>query len=92
MVITLPLLFLVLGCDNRPKKKGQCNSGSRYSLLRHGHQYIHDSHRYAKTNYKIGQVEMVKDDKHEVAVVLMGVEPTYAAWEAAVLPMNYSRI
>ena len=23
---------------------------------------------------------------------LMGVEPTYAAWEAAVLPMNYSRI
>ena len=21
----------------------------------------------------------------------MGVEPTYAAWEAAVLPMNYSR-
>ena len=22
----------------------------------------------------------------------MGVEPTYAAWEAAVLPMNYSRI
>ena len=22
---------------------------------------------------------------------LMGVEPTYAAWEAAVLPMNYSR-
>ena len=23
---------------------------------------------------------------------LMGVEPTYAAWEAAVLPMNYSCI
>ena len=23
---------------------------------------------------------------------LMGVEPTYAAWEAAVLPMNYSRV
>ena len=23
---------------------------------------------------------------------MMGVEPTYAAWEAAVLPMNYSRI
>ena len=23
---------------------------------------------------------------------LMGVEPTYAAWEAAVLPMNYIRI
>ena len=23
---------------------------------------------------------------------LMGVEPTYAAWEAAVLPMNYSRM
>lgn len=22
---------------------------------------------------------------------LMGVEPTYAAWEAAVLPMNYTR-
>lgn len=22
----------------------------------------------------------------------MGVEPTYAAWEAAVLPMNYSRM
>lgn len=22
----------------------------------------------------------------------MGVEPTYAAWEAAVLPMNYSRV
>lgn len=22
----------------------------------------------------------------------MGVEPTYAAWEAAVLPMNYTRI
>ena len=21
----------------------------------------------------------------------MGIEPTYAAWEAAVLPMNYSR-
>ena len=21
----------------------------------------------------------------------MGVEPTYAAWEAAVLPMNYTR-
>lgn len=22
---------------------------------------------------------------------MMGVEPTYAAWEAAVLPMNYTR-
>lgn len=22
----------------------------------------------------------------------MGVEPTYAAWEAAVLPMNYTRV
>lgn len=22
----------------------------------------------------------------------MGVEPTYAAWEAAVLPMNYTRM
>lgn len=34
---------------------------------------------YAKTNYKIGQVEMVKDDKHEVAVLRFidskGVEP-----------------
>lgn len=31
--------------------------------------------------------------RHTVALErLMGVEPTYAAWEAAVLPMNYSRI
>jgi hypothetical protein len=22
----------------------------------------------------------------------MGIEPTYAAWEAAVLPLNYTRI
>ncbi len=22
----------------------------------------------------------------------MGIEPTYAAWEAAVLPMNYTRV
>ena len=37
------------------------------------------THLYAKTNYKIGQVEMVKDDKHEVAVLRFidskGVEP-----------------
>ena len=23
---------------------------------------------------------------------VMGIEPTYAAWEAAVLPLNYTRI
>ena len=23
---------------------------------------------------------------------VMGIEPTYAAWEAAVLPLNYTRV
>lgn len=32
------------------------------------------------------------DKSHFLLERLMGVEPTYAAWEAAVLPMNYSRI
>ena len=33
-----------------------------------------------------------RNKSHFLLERLMGVEPTYAAWEAAVLPMNYSRI
>ena len=33
-----------------------------------------------------------RNKSHFLLERLMGVEPTYAAWEAAVLPMNYSRV
>ena len=32
-----------------------------------------------------------RNKSHFLLERLMGVEPTYAAWEAAVLPMNYTR-
>ena len=41
------------------------------------------------TKHKNRRRRMIACDELER---LMGVEPTYAAWEAAVLPMNYSRI
>ena len=40
-------------------------------------------------------IQKEKDIREDVLFLLeqlMGVEPTYAAWEAAVLPMNYSCI
>ena len=42
-----------------------------------------------------GGADTKKRDTQRVSLFLerlMGVEPTYAAWEAAVLPMNYSRV
>lgn len=34
----------------------------------------------------------MKDAAHASVERIMGIEPTYAAWEAAVLPMNYIRV
>lgn len=46
----------------------------------------------AKTRTISGENEKTPDSSGGFVMErMMGVEPTYAAWEAAVLPMNYTR-
>ena len=46
---------------------------------------------------RIPEMQLQRENRQIIGLLfsgverLMGVEPTYAAWEAAVLPMNYSR-
>lgn len=52
--------------------------------------FLHDSNHPARR--RPGQKEETRGACLLFLERLMGVEPTYAAWEAAVLPMNYSRV
>ncbi len=82
---------------HRPHQRGSRLCVSFYSSVRKGHEFARHLLMWWSSGYRTGENPVTNPLFCPTWGVVRGkrvkgIEPSYAAWEAAVLPLNYTRV